>query len=94
MGKAPAAERLQKPVELVEVAPPAADQRRRRAAVFAPAGERRTRYSLPTSLESTSPIGYRTRVALTRTEAEGAMQLLSLERPHTFTAPAKSGWKL
>lgn len=87
MGKTPVAERLQKSVELVEVAAPPADHRRRRAAVFAPAGERRTRYSLPTSLESSSPIGYRTRVALTRTEGEAAMQLLSLERPHTFTAP-------
>lgn len=83
------AEARPKPLELVTVDPPPADQRARRDARFALPGERRTRYSLPTALESGSPVGYRTRIGLTRAEGRDALQLLSLEAPTGF-GPAQS----
>ena len=81
----PAAE--PKPLLVVPITPPPVDQRRERAAVFAPEGERRTRYSLPVSLESASPVGYRTRVSLTADQGRQAMQMLALERPTGFENP-------
>lgn len=71
-------------LEVVTVTPPPPAQRARRDATFAAPGEKRTRYSLPTALQSASPVGYRTRVALTRDEAAAALQLLSLKRPTGF----------
>ncbi len=76
-------------LEVVPVAPPPDAQRVRRGATFAAAGERRTRYSLPASLESASPVGYRTRVPLTRDEAAKALALLSLRRPTGFEPDAQ-----
>jgi hypothetical protein len=78
-----------KPVEVVPIAPPPADQRVSRGARFAAEGERKTRYSLPSRLQSASPVGYRTRLSFTRAEAEQAVQLLSMTRPTGFapTAP-------
>ncbi|MFT7623147.1 MAG: hypothetical protein ACI9WU_002324 [Myxococcota bacterium] len=73
--------------EVVTIDPPSPDQRAIRGARFAAPGEKKTRYSLPTGLDSASVVGYRTRVALTRVEAEGLMPLLSLERPTAFGAP-------
>ncbi len=69
---------------VVPIAPPPPDQRRQREAVFAAQGERRTRYSLPVSLKSNSPVGYRTRISMTVEESEQAMALLSLARPDAF----------
>lgn len=77
-----------KPLELIPVMPPPPAERARRDARFALPGERRSRYSLPTAVESGSPIGYRTRVALTRAEGQAALGLLSLEPPTGFAAPA------
>jgi hypothetical protein len=77
----------QKGVEVVTIAPPPVEQRVSRGAVFAAEGERRSRYSLPDGLTSTSPVGYRVRVSLTRAEAAAALELLALERPHAFAAP-------
>jgi cyclophilin family peptidyl-prolyl cis-trans isomerase len=61
------------------------------AAPASPAeGERKTRYSLPSRLQSASPVGYRTRLSFTPcAEAEQAVQLLSMTRPTGFapTAP-------
>ena len=51
---------------------------------FALPGEKRSRYSLPTALESGSPVGYRSRVGLSRAEGEAALQLLSLKPPTGF----------
>ncbi len=68
-------------VEAVPIPPPPPDQRVKRDAAFAPEGEKRTRYSLPTSLRSSSPIGYRTRVNTTLAEARSLLPLLSLGRP-------------
>ncbi|MCA9542855.1 MAG: hypothetical protein KC613_00650 [Myxococcales bacterium] len=77
-----------KPVSVVTIAPPPADQRARRDARFAGEGERKTRYTLPGALRSASPVGYRTRVSLTRAEATEAMPLLALRRPTGFAPPA------
>lgn len=73
-----------KPLSLVTVDPPPPDQRVHRDARFVGPGERRTRYSLPTGLESASPIGYRTRIGLTREEGEQALALLCLRAPSGF----------
>ena len=73
-----------KPLEVVAIDAPPSAQRRRRDAVFAAPGERRSRYSLPSGLDSSSPVGYRTRVSLTRGEAQDALQLLTLARPTAF----------
>ena len=75
---------MQKPVDLIPISPPPEPQRVSRGAVFAAEGEKRTRYSLPTQLDTASPVGYRTRVSLTREEAVEALQLLSLTRPTAF----------
>ncbi len=64
--------------------PPPPEQRVRRGARFAKEGEKRTRYSLPTSLDSGSPVGYRTRVPLTPEEGQAALSLLSLRAPTGF----------
>ncbi len=73
-----------KSLELVTVEPPPSEQRVRRDARFASPGEKRTRYSLPTALESGSPVGYRTRVGLTQPEGRAALKLLSLAAPTGF----------
>jgi len=75
---------LQKPLDVVPIQAPAPEHRRRRTPVETPEGEKRTRYSLPTGLNSSSPVGFRTRVPLTLKEAAEAVQLLSLERPTAF----------
>ncbi len=77
-----------KPLEVVPIAPPPPEQQRRRDAVFVEAGAKRDRYSLPDALESTSPVGYRTRVAISRAEAEQLMPLLTLARPKAFVRGA------
>ncbi|NVB42878.1 hypothetical protein G6O69_33970 [Pseudenhygromyxa sp. WMMC2535] len=76
-----------KTLEVVEITPPLAEQRARRDARFALPGERRSRYSLPTALDSGSPVGYRTRVGLSHADGQEALRLLSL-RPPTGFAPA------
>lgn len=70
------------PLELVTIPPP--ERRVRREARFAEEGSRRDRYSLPESLESSSPVGYRTRLPLSRAEGEEALGLLALARPERF----------
>jgi len=80
---------LQKPLELVKIAPPREDQRAKRNADFAKPGEKRGRYHMPNGLESGSPVGYRTRIPLTEEEAQQALQLLSLERPTGFAKVTK-----
>lgn len=73
-----------KPLELIAVEPPSPQQRARRDARFALPGEKRSRYSLPTALESGSPVGYRTRVGLSEAEGRAALQLLALSAPTGF----------
>lgn len=77
---------IQKRVEVVPISPPPPEQRMGRGASFAADGEKKTRYSLPSALQSSSPVGYRERVSMTLEEAESVMDLLSLERPSTFVA--------
>lgn len=79
---------MQKPLEVVKIQPPPAHQRHQRAARFAGPDERRDRYHLPSSLDSSSPVGYRTRVAMTQEQAQEALALLSLERPTSFEQDA------
>jgi len=81
----------QKPVEVVTIKAPPVEERARRDARFVKDGEKKGRYTLPSSLDSSTPVGYRTRVSFTREEAEEIVTLLSLERPTEFlkeqTAP-------
>jgi hypothetical protein len=76
-----------KALEMVCVELPPAEQRRARDARFVQSGEKANRYTLPARLESSSPVGYRTRVSLTREEGDEALQLLSLTPPSAFAAP-------
>jgi hypothetical protein len=74
----------QKPVEVVAIAPPPTAQRIRRGADFPEPGHKPSRYTLPTTLETASPVGYRVRVPLDRAQVQAATLLLSLERPTAF----------
>jgi hypothetical protein len=73
-----------KPIEFVAIPPPPPKQRWRRAAAFAAPGERRSRYSLPEALQSSSPVGFRTRVNLRPDEARQLLAISSLPRPGRF----------
>ena len=73
-----------KALEVVPVEPPAPPWRVRRAAHFLAAGDKPNRYTLPSALESSSPVGYRVRVPLTRDEIAQAVALLSMRRPTAF----------
>lgn len=77
---------MQQTVDLIPISPPPTERRARRNAQSAAEGERRTRYTLPSQLESSSPVGYRTRIRLSKEEAKQAATLLSLERPKAFVA--------
>lgn len=76
----------QKPVVAVPIEPPGPDLLTSRQAHFAGEGEKKTRYSMPNGLNSSSPVGYRTRVSLTGDQAQRAMALLSMPRPTAFAA--------
>jgi hypothetical protein len=76
-----------KAIEVVPIAPPSLDQRARRNADFAPPGTKPNRYTLPASLDSASPVGYRMRVPMNQSEAEQALRLLALNPPTGFEAP-------
>ncbi len=73
-----------KPVAVVPIPPPPPEQRVRRQADFPEPGQKPTRYTLPVSLDTTSPVGYRVRVALTQAQTEAAVGLLSMDRPTAF----------
>ena len=79
----------QKPIEVVEIEAPPVEARVRRDARFAGPDEKKGRYSLPKSLDSGTPVGYRTRISLDSEEAEEAVRLLSLERPISFVKGAQ-----
>ena len=76
-----------KTLRAVPIPPPPDAQRVAREARFAGEGEKKTRYSLPTSLASHSPVGYRTRISMSQAQAEEAMGLLSMEPPAGFVDP-------
>ncbi|MBM4392423.1 MAG: hypothetical protein FJ090_14980 [Deltaproteobacteria bacterium] len=77
---------MQKPVALVPIPLPPPGQQLARGASFVTAAEARNRYHLPESLESSSPVGYRRRVALSPAEAGEAASLLALAPPGAFVA--------
>jgi len=74
----------QNQVSLIAVSPPDVAQRVQRSAQPAGPGEKRTRYTLPIGLQSGSPVGYRTRIAISAAEANEAALLFSLSRPTGF----------
>ena len=55
-----------KSLDLHAVEPPGEEQRVGRDAKFAVPDERKTRYHLPSYLDSPSPVGYRARLPLSR----------------------------
>ena len=73
-----------KALELHAVKPPSVEQRVTRNAAFATPDERKTRYHLPSYLDSPSPVGYRKRVSLSEEETRAGLKLLSLKRPDQF----------
>jgi len=75
---------MQKALDVVAVRPPPEAQRVRRDADFCPEGERKTRYTLPDTLDSPSPVGYRTRLSLSVDEAKSALKLMALAPPTAF----------
>ncbi len=76
-----------KTLDLIKVEPPPAEQIRSRSARFPASGEKPSRYTLPNALESSSPVGYRTRVPLSESEGRRALELLSLAPPRAFGSP-------
>lgn len=76
-----------KPLEVVTITPPPVEQRVARDARFPGEGETANRYHLPRRLESASPVGYRTRVSLTKDEVASILPLLSLQPPRAFADP-------
>ncbi len=79
-----AAEPTHKPIELIAIAPPPEAERVRRGARFAEPGEKRSRYTLPESLVSSSPVGFRTRVSLSDDEAVALLKGASMPSPEAF----------
>lgn len=74
----------QKALEVVSIQAPPTEQQVARRAHHYPDGHKKDRYALPETLESHSPIAYRTRMSLTMSDAESYMPLLSLEPPQKF----------
>lgn len=79
---------VQKPIEVIEITPPPTEQIVSRVESFGSESDKRTRYSIPRGLESSSPVGYRHRINLTTEQAQQALSLLSLERPTAFEKEA------
>lgn len=75
-----------KPIEFHRCDPPVPEERVQRRAEPVEEGSRASRYSLPTGLKSTSPVGYRTRIALTKEEAAEIAPLYGLARPDAFVS--------
>ncbi len=73
-----------KPIVVVPIAPPAVQERRRRQIRAVGPGEKANRYTLPSALDTASPVGYRMRIGLTGQEAQHAVSLLALPRPGEF----------
>ncbi len=79
----PPAVSRQKPLEVVPVAPP--DEVRVKRIPREPGpDDKRDRYCLPLGLDSSSPVGYRTRIPLSRDEAAQVLDLMSIAPPTGF----------
>jgi hypothetical protein len=74
----------QKLLSVVSITPPPKEQIVARRAYHYPEQLPPDRYALPKSIQSPSPIGYRTRISLTEQEAQIAMPLLSIDPPKAF----------
>ena len=74
----------QRALQLVSISPPPEGERVGREARRYEADERRDRYALPISLDSHSPVGYRSRPSWSEEDAQALMPLLSLEPPTRF----------
>ena len=74
-----------KNLSVVTIQPPSNAYRTRRNAKLS-TGKKKTRYDLPEALHSASPVGYRTRLSLSKDESDVALSLLSLHRPKAFEA--------
>ncbi len=72
------------PVEPVAVQPPPTEQRVRRDARFVTDGEKPNRYHLPSALRSSSPVGFRHRVQMSRAEVAQVLPLLHMAPPTAF----------
>lgn len=70
-----------KPLKAIVVQPPSAAQRFQRMADFADPDQKKSRYNLPSSLKSSSPIGYRHRISMSKEEVESILPMLSLTPP-------------
>ena len=79
-----------KKIEVVTFTPPAVEQRVRRNADFVAPGAKKGRYDLPERLDSSSPVGFRTRVALTEEEGAQALERLAMSRPVRLLANRES----
>lgn len=77
-----------KTIEFVACPAPPVNQRVQRQAVEPKTGEKASRYTLPAGLASSSPVGYRTRIALSPEEAAEIAPLYALERPTAFVPGA------
>lgn len=71
-------------IDVVPVLPPPVGQRARRLADFPAENAKKGRYDLPARLQSASPVGFRTRLAMTEEEAVEALELLAMTRPDAF----------
>ncbi len=71
----------------VAITPPEPALRQRRRPKVAQPSEKRTRYHLPQALSTSSPVGYRQRISMSREEVEQMLPLLSMTRPTRFLEP-------
>jgi hypothetical protein len=78
-----------KSIAFIPCPPPAADLRLKRDADWPKEGSKPSRYTLPERLISASPVGYRTRLAISEAEAAEIAPLFALERPTAFV-PGKA----
>ena len=78
---------MQNPVQLIAIAHPLEDEITCRGTMVVKDDQKPSRYTLPKSLDSSSPVGYRTRISLTEDEASTLGPLLSLHPPQSFEAP-------
>jgi hypothetical protein len=78
---------MQNKVNLISIKPPPPSQQQKRNADFPGKEERSTRYTLPSSLNSSSPVGYRMRLSISEEEARQMSHLFSLEAPSSFLPP-------
>lgn len=73
-------------LEIQRIPAPPAEQVARRQCREVEEGGKRDRYCLPLALESSSPIGYRTRIPMTEAEVAAMLPLLAVTPPTRFDA--------